>query len=577
MKKVLRLLECLIFLITPVLIFILMESYEHNPFAEVRPEAVFFNILLFELLAWILLGIMGNGRRSLRVLSALAMIFGITNHYVMAFRSTPFVPWDLLSVRTAASVAGNYDFTPDGRMIVVTLLFAGLIGGLHFLKPMEKGQYTKRLRIAYGVLALVSVCVLVGFAGRLQDESFQNRHRLYPFLFTPAYMTKVNGMAVTLTMNLAYLKIVKPAGCRTEDAEALVQQYAGEEKEKTDASYPNIIVIMDEAFSDLAVLGDVNASEDYMPFVHSLQEGVQNTITGYLNVSVCGGNTADTEYEFLTGNTMRFLPAGSIPYQQYLKNETPSLASYLTGLGYASYTLHPYYASGWERNRVYPLLGFGTSYFIEDLNHPEYLRKYVSDKSDMEEIIHIYENKEKGKPAFIFNVTMQNHGGYTDTYNNFREDITAEGKNNASLNQYLSLIKKTDEALEELIAYFKEQEEPTILLFFGDHQPNNAVAKSFSYQEDMLRYQVPYVIWANYDIPEQSGVDTSVNYLSTHLLDAAGVPRYDYQNFLARLEQYYPILSAARQETAGAGNEELLADYDKLQYYLLFDRKGETK
>ncbi len=577
MKKVLRLLKCLIFLITPVIIFILMESYEHNPFAEVRPEAIFFNILLFELLAWILLGITGNGRRSLRVLSVLAMIFGITNHYVMAFRSTPFVPWDLLSVRTAASVAGNYDFTPDGRMIVVTLLFAGLIGGLHFLKPMEKGQYTRRLRIAYGVLALASVCVLVGFAGRLQDESFQNRHRLYPFLFTPAYMTKVNGMAVTFTMNLAYLKIDKPTGYRTEDAEALLQQYASKEEEKTDASYPNIIVIMDEAFSDLAVLGDVNASEDYMPFVHSLQEGAQNTITGYLNVSVCGGNTADTEYEFLTGNTMRFLPAGSIPYQQYLKNETPSLASYLTGLGYASYTLHPYYASGWERNRVYPLLGFETSYFIEDLTHPEYLRKYVSDKSDMEEIIRIYENKEEGTPAFIFNVTMQNHGGYTDTYNNFREDITAEGKNNDSLNQYLSLIKKTDEALEELIAYFKEQDEPTILLFFGDHQPNNAVAKSFSYQEDMLRYQVPYVIWANYDIPEQSGVDTSVNYLSTHLLDAAGVPRYDYQNFLARLEQYYPILSAARQETAGAGNEELLADYDKLQYYLLFDRKGETK
>ncbi|MCI5857129.1 MAG: LTA synthase family protein [Agathobacter sp.] len=577
MEKVLRTLKCLIFLIAPVVIFILMESYEHNPFAEVRPEAFWFNIILFELLALILLGIAGNGRGSLRILAVLAMAFGITNHYVMAFRSTPFVPWDLLSIRTAASVAGNYDFTPDGRMIIVTLLFLALIGCLHFLKPQTGGLYAGRRRIVYGIMALVSTCILIGFTGRLQDESFQNRHRLYPFLFTPAYMTKVNGMAVTFTMNLAYLKIDKPAGYRTEDAEALLQQYAGEEEEKTDVVYPNIIVIMDEAFSDLAVLGEVNASQDYMPFVHSLQEGAQNTITGYLNVSVCGGNTADTEYEFLTGNTMRFLPAGSIPYQQYIKNEMPSLASYLTDLGYASYTLHPYYASGWERNRVYPLLGFDTSYFIEDLTHPAYLRKYVSDKSDMEEIIRIYESKKEGTPAFIFNVTMQNHGGYTDTYNNFREDITAEGKNNASLDQYLSLIKRTDEAFEELIAYFKEQEEPTILLLFGDHQPNNAVAKSFDCTDETLRYQVPYVIWANYDIPGQSGVDTSVNYLSTHLLDAAGVPRYDYQNFLADLEQYYPILSAARQETAGAGNEELLADYDKLQYYLLFDRKGESK
>ena len=120
---------------------------------------------------------------------------------------------------------------------------------------------------------------------------------------------------------------------------------------------PNIIVIMDEAFSDLSVLGDLETNKDYMPFVHSLQNGADNTITGYLNVSVCGGNTADTEFEFLTGNTMAFLPAGSIPYQQYIKDTTPSLASYLKGLGYETYAQHPYNASGWNRETVYPLLG----------------------------------------------------------------------------------------------------------------------------------------------------------------------------------------------------------------------------
>lgn len=86
---------------------------------------------------------------------------------------------------------------------------------------------------------------------------------------------------------------------------------------------------MDEAFSDLSVLGDFDTNTDYMPFVHSLEKGNENTITGYLNTSVCGGNTADTEFEFLTGNTMAFLPVGSIPYQQYIKSKTPSLASYL--------------------------------------------------------------------------------------------------------------------------------------------------------------------------------------------------------------------------------------------------------
>ena len=117
----------IVFLTVPVLIFLLMESYEHNPFSEIRPEAFGFNILLFELLAWILFTVFGNGRRALRVLGAVSMVFGITNHYVMKFRSTPFVPWDFYSILTAASVAGNYDFTPDTRMVVVTLLFLVLI------------------------------------------------------------------------------------------------------------------------------------------------------------------------------------------------------------------------------------------------------------------------------------------------------------------------------------------------------------------------------------------------------------------------------------------------------------------
>jgi phosphoglycerol transferase MdoB-like AlkP superfamily enzyme len=274
---------------------------------------------------------------------------------------------------------------------------------------------------------------------------------------------------------------------------------------------------------------------------------------------------------------MAFLPGGSIPYQQYIKSETPSLAGYLSDLGYMTCAMHPYYAGGWERETVYPLLGFKQSYFLDDLQKLSYLRKYVSDRSDMDNIIRIYEEKETGTPLFLFNVTMQNHGGYTEEYDNFTPDITAAGKDSAVLDQYLSLLKRTDQALENLVAYFKEQDEPTILLFFGDHQPNNAVAKAFSYSDETLRYQVPYLIWANFDIEEEQQVDTSANYLSSHLLKAAGIPLYDYQNFLTELEQAYPILSAARMEENGDGQEELLSDYRKLQYYLLFDWKGEQE
>jgi phosphoglycerol transferase MdoB-like AlkP superfamily enzyme len=562
----------IIYLLVPVAAFILMETYEHNPFAEVRTDAFWLNIILFELMAWLLLCVTGSGRWALRILLFAAMLFGIANHYVMLFRSTPLVPWDFYSIRTAYSVAGNYDFSPGLRVILVTALFLGLMVLLHFLRIEVRGKK----HLALLVLSAAPAVLLAAFTGCLQDEEFQTRHNLYPFLFTPAYMTKVNGMGVTFAMNLAYMDIEKPDGYTRAEAEALLESCAADQTGEGTV-FPNIIVIMDEAFSDPAVLGEVGASEDYMPFVHKLQEGAKNTVTGYLNVSVCGGNTANTEFEFLTGCTMAFLPGGSIPYQQYIKQETPSLASYLAGLGYETCAMHPYYASGWQRNTVYPLLGFDRTIFLEDMQDMSYLRKYVSDRSDMNQIISIFEEKTDGTPLFLFNVTMQNHGGYTDDYSNFSPDITAEEKNSEPLNRYLSLLKRTDQALEQLISYFEEQEEPTILLFFGDHQPNNTIAKSFSFSDETLRYQVPYLIWANFDIEEGQNVDTSANYLSSHLLEEAGIPLYDYQNFLTELEESYPVLSAARIETNGDGQEELLSDYQKLQYYLLFDRKGEQE
>ena len=345
---------------------------------------------------------------------------------------------------------------------------------------------------------------------------------------------------------------------------------------------------MDEAFSDLSVIGDLETNKDYMPFVHSLQNGADNTITGYLNVSVCGGNTADTEFEFLTGNTMAFLPAGSIPYQQYIKDTTPSLASYLKGLGYETYAQHPYNASGWNRETVYPLLGFENMAFAPDYLSRDVIRDYISDKTSFEKIIETYENKPEDKPAFIFNVTMQNHGGYTDTYWNFTNTINAKGLENDALNQYLSLIKLTDSDLSNLISYFKEQDEKTIIVFFGDHQPNDTVASSvlaengmdysnLSTEETYLRYQVPYVVWANYDIQEAQNQDMSVNYLAANVLKTAGVPTSDYQNFLLELQKDYPIISAIRTEDVKADtDEEMLKKYKILQYYRLFDQKGDN-
>lgn len=577
-KKIQRALYFVVYALLPVGIFYLMEAYEHNALLEVRTEAQFFNIFIFELLAWIIYLAIGHMCAAARVILGIAMAFGITNHYVMKFRSTPFVPWDIFSVRTATSVAENYDFTPDMRMVIVTLIFIAAMSLVRFLKKAPK----IKLQVRLGTL-LVSVLVTCLFVNTLQKEDFQTKHYLYPFLFTPAYMTEVNGMAVTFAMNLAYVVVDKPQGYSAKDAQKTLESYEKTEDTKQDTQdLPNIIVIMDEAFSDLAVIGDLQTNEDYMPFMHQMQQGQKNTITGYAQVSVCGGNTANSEFEFLTGDTMAFLPSGSIAYQQYVKQDTPSLASYLKGLGYATYAQHPYYASGWDRERVYPLLGFEHMDFIDDYTNVSYVRKYISDASDMQHIIETYEKKETGKPAFIFNVTMQNHGGYTDVYPNFENDIQAQ-YNSDALNQYLSLIRKTDAALEDLVSYFSKADEKTVIVFFGDHQPSDAVANQIEMasgvdpsdmnsEQQKKRYQVPYLVWANYDIGEASDQNTSLNYLSAQVLKAAGVPTSAYQNYLLELCNTYPVFSAAGStENVGADKDALLT-YRKLQYYNLFER-----
>ena len=178
---------------------------------------------------------------------------------------------------------------------------------------------------------------------------------------------------------------------------------------------------------------------------------------------------------------------------------------------------------------------------------------------------------------------------------NFTPDIEVENINSKVLNQYLSLMKKTDEAFEELVAYFAEQEEDTMIVFFGDHQPTTYVSNSIvrsnglhpdslSLEENLLKYKVPYIIWSNFEMPGTSGGETSVNYLAIDVLENCGLPLPEYQNYLKELREDYPIISAQQIRDAQGNlctdedseekqekDAEAVLPYQSLQYYLLFD------
>jgi len=364
---------------------------------------------------------------------------------------------------------------------------------------------------------------------------------------------------------------------------------AEKHNKKVSGKKPNVITIMNEAFSDLTVLGDIKTNKGFMPFIRKLDK---NTVKGTMYMSSYGGQTANSEFEFLTGSSMAFLPGGSVAYQYQVKDTMGSLATTMEGQGYqGNLVLHPYLSNGYNREKVYPLLGFKDYLSIGDFQNPEVCRSFITDQEDFNKITSEYEKAKQNSsaPFFMFNVTIQNHGGYEKDYSNFNQEIKiTDTSSNPSVNRYLSLIKKTDDAFKNLVSYFKKVKEPTVIVMFGDHQPklpqefyNKVMDKEngSALENEQKKHEVPFIIWANYDIKEEEVKAISPNYLSAKLLKVIGGKVTPYESFLQDLYTKYPVVTGSVYmdkkynlfsiDTLDDLPEDL-KEYWMVQYYHLF-------
>ena len=582
-------------LLLPVLAFALVEYLNYNSWDDFTPVQIALNLAWYYLLELVFYFV----RRRRRVAAAkwafgIAWGIGMANHYLISFRGRTLFPGDFLTLRTAANVAGNYDYRPDSMQWLTIGIFAAVLVLLSFLPREEKRLFDWR---GFAPAAVGTAVFLAAFFGTGWVEGLG----IEPSMWT----TRGNGLVLNFTVCLKYMKVEKPDSYSQETLAAL----AGENpSDAADAAASadggirpvNVIVIMNESLSDLSVLPGVETNMDAMPFLRSLTE---NTVKGYAYSSVFGGTTANSEYEFLTGNTTAFLPAGTVPYQMYVSPGDPSLVSQMEALGYTTIAAHPYRSSGWNRPTVYADYGFDEVYFESDFQDRAYMRGdertgYVTDRCDYENLIRWYEEKEEGQPLFLFNVTMQNHSAYQMAWTNLPKEVwlTGELENRfQTVNQYLSLVYQSDQAFEDLIDYFSQVEEPTMILLFGDHQPQVAT----NFYTDVLgtnpdtataqkKQMVPFVLWANYDIPEAQGVELSLNYLSALLMDTANLPMTGYQKFLSQLWETAPVINTVGIRDA-QGNwygenaalpEELdraIEDYKVLLYNNVFDKKDRVE
>lgn len=509
------------------------------------------------------------------------LLLGFINYFVYMFRGNEFSFSDLRSIGTGLSVADNYRLRLEDRgayVLLATTLFFALV-----CRCRVSFVHRLHMRIMAVMGAVLCGIIVAANVYNVNTETWEQKG---------SYR---NGYILNYVLGIRDSFISAPEGYSAEAVAKLEETYKVKETSAplTDRE-PTIIVIMNESFADLGVLGELRTNMPLTPFYDSLYE---NTTKGYALSSVFGAKTPNSEWEFMTGNSMAFLPEGSVVYQQYINSTPTSIVSGLKGRGYTCVAMHPYYASGWSRNQVYPDLGYDEMHFIEDFDQTKLIREYISDRELYEKVIERYENRKVNEKLYLMGITMQNHGGYTETHENFPENYYKIGRSYTDANQYFSLVHESDEALEYLISYFSEVDEPVEIVFFGDHQPSlnssfypilNGKGLSGLTEDELEKlYMVPFFIWTNYDTPEETVEITSLNYLSTLTLEKAGMELFPYNKFLSEMMEVVPALNSRGyySRTQGrylhldeaAGEEAAwLRRYEQLQYNSMFDKKGRS-
>ena len=551
--------------------------------ARIMDNKMFLNVLCC-LVVYLVVQVFTKNVGLTCVISHIAlMTFAGINYFVYLFRGNEFIFSDLRSISTGLSVAGNYEFVLDDRAAYVVLLSALYVAFVRKIHVM----FEKRIWMAAVCISVVICCC--AYIGTETEgtvtETWEQKG---------SYR---NGYLLNFALSVRDSFIAEPDGYSEEVISELEDQYSGDGESYVNQDVeknPTIIVVMSESYADLSVVGDFLTNEQVTPYYDSLQD---NIMKGHALSSVFGAKTPNSEWEFMTGNSMAFLPMGSVVYQQYISDTPTTIVSNLKDDGYTCIAMHPYYETGWSRNLVYPHIGFDEMHFIDYFDQTKILREYITDQELYDKIIKRYENRKNNEKLFFMGITMQNHGGYTETYDNFPENYYKVGRSYTDANQYLSLVHESDEAVKNLISYFSKVDDPVEIIFFGDHQPslnsnfypilNGKGLTGLTEDELEKLYTVPFFIWTNYDTPEETVDITSLDYLSTMALERAGIELSAYNKFLADMQEVVPAINSRGYYSKSKGcylhideaegeEKEWIEKYHMLQYNSMFDKKNRS-
>ena len=482
------------------------------------------------------------------IIGAIWVILGIANGYILLKRVTPFNAQDLKIAGDGIALINNYC---NGFEVVV--IAVGAVALLIWLISMWRrgGQYAGKIHHIAALIGIIVCGVLYTFVTNIAID----KRVVSTYFGNIAFAYEDYGLPYCFSASLFNTGISEPNGY-TKKAMAKIDKDG--ELNQTAASrssdeLPNIIVVQLESYFDVANAEFFTTSEDACPNLHNLYQNYSN---GYFKVPSVGAGTANTEFEVLTGMNLRYFGPGEYPYKTYSKKH-PTESAATASLGYGTHALHDNTGNFYSRANVFNNMGFDTFTSKEFMN----VLQTTENGWAKDEILtqHIMEAMDTTKQEdFVFTVSVQGHGNYPETQVIENPKIKVEGIEDEALKNkweyYVNQVYEMDQFVGDLIKAVEERNEPSVVVFYGDHLPTMGL-KAEDLKSRYL-YNTNYVIWDNIGLQK----------------DDKNIPAYQLMSeVLNRLDIHSGTVFNYHQQRKGTKN--YLSDLELLQYDILYGKQ----
>ncbi|ETI69670.1 LTA synthase family protein [Neobacillus vireti] len=527
------------------------------------------------------------------ILTVPFIILAVASRIKLEIRGEPVLPPDLLLGSEATNMIDFFSSSLLTWLLVGTAAIVALLIFIVIKVPNQKKR--NGLQISLAVISLLFFVGVYHVEAKQESTFLKKNLHISKLVWNQKDTTAQDGVIAGFLQNMDLLTIDTPKNYSKQTIEEINKKtkspsYPDEEK-------PNVVVIMSEAFWDPTLLTNVKFNKDPLPYFHQLQKEQSG---GMLSVPVFGGSTANTEFEALTGVSTQFLPAGSVPYLNYVTKPISALPNIFRQNGYESTAIHTFHHWFYQRSFVYENLGFDRFVSLEYIPNPVPDMNFIHDKTITDEIMR--KINKGNKSNFIFAVTTQNHGPYPAAgkkpYSNIEVELTTKGKEFSPeakniLEVYSDNLTEIDKQLERLISELKNTNKKTVVVFFGDHLPllgtdykvyreAGFYQETGEFEEHKKMYSTPLLVWDNFS-GKNEDLQIGASVLPSVLLDRIGVQGNDLTNYLLNKYQEGGLKEITRPDFIAKENipESVISDIKLLQYDLLFGKmygiKDKTK